>query len=519
MASIFDDYKPGSPSPASPAAPAASTAPSSSRSGIFKDYTPAAQAPAAASSAPPAAPPDNPNAYHPGFLGKFTNEMEDALTFGLADTATAKVGNWLSYLGVPNATPNVDAMRAQTQQYRKDIGPVAATVADVAPMFAGGVATRGPAMVADAARAATGGSRLAGWGAGTLASGAQGAGSGALGTLGHGGSAQDAESAAGWGAVLGLGTGALGVGSARPRGAPTLSAAEAEAARELAYVPMASVQFHPDDVDPAYTSALLNLGKDQRAGLSDGFQSTLREHLGQNAIGTTSASDIDGFARGVREAARTNADSVVAGRISDNLRGVLENATPVSGHAPGTAALMQDGANAAQARFKNAQMLEEWRRQANLPTSGGIGEVAPSGAYSELKANPQFYSDPDVNAAMRGVAGAGGMIPGGWLIKHAVAYPAIGAGIGALGGGATGYFGAGKGEDPWSRALEEAAVFAGGGLAAGYGGGAARNALTNRALRAAGPTLTSGAPYAAAPTAFRDAVRNLIYGQGAAGNL
>ena len=39
------------------------------------------------------------------------------------------------------------------------------------------------------------------------------------------------------------------------------------------------------------------------------------------------------------------------------------------------------------ARLKNAQILEDWRRQANLPCSGGIGEVAPSGAYSELKAN------------------------------------------------------------------------------------------------------------------------------------
>ena len=146
------------------------------------------------------------------------------------------------------------------------------------------------------------------------------------------------------------------------------------------------------------------------------------------------------------EAASTNADHVVAGRISDNLRNVLENATPISGHAPGVAAAMQDGAQAANARFKNAQMLEEWRRQANLPTSGGIGEVAPSGAYSELKANPQFYSDPDANAAMRGVAGAGSAIPGGWLIKHAVAYPAIGAALGRATAAWTGFAGAGKDE-------------------------------------------------------------------------
>ena len=366
----------------------------------------------------------------------------------------------------------------------------------------------------------TGGSRLAGWGAGAAASGAESAASAGLGTLGHGGSLQDAKTAAEWGAVLGLGTGALGVGSARtPSGAPTLSAKDAEAARDMAYAPMNSVRFHPNDVDSAYTDGLTGLGKDQRAGLSDGFQATLREHLGQNAVGTTSASEIDGFARGVSEAASTNADHVVAGRIRDNLRNVLENATPISGHAPGVAAAMQDGAQAANKRFKNAQMLEEWRRQANLPTSGGIGEVAPSGAYSELKANPQFYSDPDANAAMRSVAGAGSAIPGGWLIKHAVAYPAIGAALGAGYGGVTGFAGAGKDEDPWSRALEEAALFGGGGLAAGAGARWTKNYLTNRALGAAGPTLTSGAPYAAPPTAVRDIVRSLIYGQGAAGNL
>jgi hypothetical protein len=119
---------------------------------------------------------------------------------------------------------------------------------------------------------------------------------------------------------------------------------------------------------------------------------------------------------------------------------------------------------------------------------------APAGTYSELKANPKFYSDPDVNAAMRGVAGAGSAIQGGWLIKHAVAYPAIGAGIGALGGAGSGFFGAGKGEDPWSRAAEEAAFFGGGGLLAGAGAKWGRNALTNRAIRAAAPTLTGGRP-------------------------
>jgi hypothetical protein len=498
MASIFDDYKPAG--DATAARPPASPAPASSGSGIFKDYTPAARAPASAVATPADGDqPDWLNQNAVPTLGQMSVlEKPDDVSYG--DFVRAHLAEWArggrrigqaaddyvraatnafgvgdrvaAYLSGLTGVGGGDlaAQRAQTAAANERLGPVAyaANMTGYGPVSALRIAPR----AADAAQALTGGSRLAGWGAGAAASGAESAASAGLGTLGHGGSAQDAKTAAEWAAVLGLGTGALGVASARtPSGEPTLSAAEAEAARDMAYAPMSSVQFHPNDVDPAYTSALLNLGKEQRAGLSDGIQSTLREHLGQNAIGTTSASDIDGFARGVSEAALTNADKVVAGRINQNLRGVLENATPVSGHALGVAAQLQDGAQAANARFKNAQMLEEWRRQANLPTSGGIGEVAPGGAYSELKASPQFYSDPDVNAAMRGVAGAGSAIPGGYLVKHALAYPLIGAGLGALGGGTAGFFGAAKDENQWTRAAEEALMFGGGGLAAGYGAG------------------------------------------------
>jgi hypothetical protein len=289
--------------------------------------------------------------------------------------------------------------------------------------------------------------------------------------------------------------------------------------RKSAYDALDAVEFHPNSVDQAYTGAFANLGKDQRAGLSPGFQSTLREHLDQIGQGVTTAGEIDGFARGVKEAATTNADKVVAGRIGDNLDRVLQTAPPVSGHAPGVAAQLQDAATAAHMRLENARMLEEWRRAADIPGSGGIGEVAPGGAQAELLKHPQFYSDPDVNTAMKSVAGAGGMIPGGWLIKHAVAYPAAGAAIGAVTGAGSGFFGAGKDESPGARALERALEYGGSGALAGFGARYGRDILTNRAIRAAGPTLTSGAPYVPPPTAFRDAVRNLIYGQGAAGNL
>ena len=95
------------------------------------------------------------------------------------------------------------AQRAQTAAANERLGPVAyaANMTGYGPVSALRIAPR----AADAARALTGGSRLAGWGAGAAASGAEGAASAGLGTLGHGGSLQDAKTAAEWGAVLGLG--------------------------------------------------------------------------------------------------------------------------------------------------------------------------------------------------------------------------------------------------------------------------------------------------------------------------
>ena len=175
--------------------------------------------------------------------------------FGVGD----RIAAYLSGLtGVGGG--DLAAQRAQTAAANERLGPVAyaANMTGYGPVSALRIAPR----AADAARALTGGSRLAGWGAGAAASGAEGAASAGLGTLGHGGSLQDAKTAAEWGAVLGLGTGALGVGSARtPSGAPTLSANGAEAARDMAYAPMNSVRFHPNDVDSAYTGGLHQPGQ------------------------------------------------------------------------------------------------------------------------------------------------------------------------------------------------------------------------------------------------------------------
>ena len=285
-----------------------------------------------------------------------------------------------------------------------------------------------------------------------------------------------------------------------------------------AYFPTHSINFPLHQVSDAYNDAANGLTKDQQAGLSTGFRSLLDEHLEQNSkTATTSASEIDGFQRGLNEGATTKADGVLANRISENLDNVLKTVKPVTpsgdpdpNFATGEAADLLAKAKLAASQRMNAEGIAEARRVAAIPGSPGIGDTGANWARGELKANPQFYTDPDVNAAMSSVAGAGSWIPPSYLFKHALAYPLAGA----LVGGGHGYESGG-----WEQAGQEALEMGTVGALASYGLPAWRNALVRGALKQAAPTLTAGAPFPQ-PTPssdMADMVRRIIYGQGAAG--
>jgi hypothetical protein len=105
-----------------------------------------------------------------------------------------------------------------------------------------------------------------------------------------------------------------------------------------------------------------------RRDLSPGMWDKVEQHINANSgMSTLTASNIDGFARDVKSAASTPADSVLAARIQDNLDGVLNTATPNWGQTPaGQKALdVVRNARAATAAAKNASDLADMTKNLN----------------------------------------------------------------------------------------------------------------------------------------------------------
>ena len=293
------------------------------------------------------------------------------------------------------------------------------------------------------------------------------------------------------GGGIGLLLGLPGVGSAAAPAA-SKSAAQAGADEAAAYARMKPVGFHPNDINAAYHDAWNDLTPAQINDLSPVFKapgSVVGDQLRTTRqAGGASADTLNGYVRNLRDRATTSADGVLANKISDNLDDMFANTAPITNHPVGLASDLQTAAKTASGQARNAEMLEEARRVGGLPGGGGVGQTIPDAAQSALKNNPQFYTG-DADAAMRSLAGAGGWVPGGYMMKHAIAYPLAGAVAGGVHGYATG------GSDPWTRAAEEAGTGLVGGFAAGKVAPMIKSGLVKRALSTAGPTLTAGAPY------------------------
>lgn len=437
-------------------------------------------------------------------LGLSTQAAQDYATYGGADVLQSQLPS----------SPSLDQLRAQTQQAHAAMGAGDIPIGLATGMVGPGL--KAPAMAADLARAATGGSKLAGWGAGALASGGMGAGSAGLGTLGHGGSVQDILSSAKLGGGIGLGLGMLGVGSAKA-GAPLASKSTAalQAESDAARADMTPYGFYGSDVRQAYDDARAALTPAQRGGISPTLNRNIRGQQAQIPnTSLTSADTINGFGRRIFRGAQNEDDIALATKIRENLHNnVLGSTPPVTGQPAGEALKLNTVANQATQNLKNSQMIDAWRQAAALPGSGGIGEEAITGAQAALKNKPYYYTDPNVNAAMQNVASAGSSLPGSWLFKHSVGYPLASAAVGAIGGGVHGYESGSA--DPWSAALREAAEFGTVGFLTGYGLPGARSALARRAINAAEPALTQGAPFG--PPAGSDLLRAWLFSRGAKG--
>jgi|SRR5580704_417626 hypothetical protein len=474
----------------------------------------------------------------------YSRTAVDAATFGLGDRLQ-------SYLtGNP-----LDQERAATAAASGRLGAMAPIVSGA--MYAAGPGELGAASkIGEAVAPAIGK-----WAGGVLGSGVEGALAGGAGAAGH-------DEDVGQGALLGGAFGAAGgvPGGVVGRGAaltPPVTEDALRAAAKTAYAPLDAIVFHgPTQVKPALdavtntmTDAEQDLAKSTMAKVNKLGGVTNANGTVTGGVGLATASDLQSYQKIFGNLAQTGTDEdrEFAPKFKDALEGVMQNTTPIGrnvtpgqgmslmtpgqlgapGPAAGEAAAARDAGNIPFGRAEDLKRLQDWQDKSAVaggpdvggqasawlrtpegqqyappPASGAAPSTAPQ--YSALNNLAQTNAGPDLSAA-----------PNAWDVRHAV-HPLVsaltaGAVTGAGGQIAEGHF------DPATLAAEMLS-----GMATGYMLHKGVPTLTKtfiqgpaqaRAIDAARSTLSTGQFQAPVlPDAnFRDAVRSLIFGQGARG--
>lgn len=469
------------------------------------------------------------------WLNHMTRVLQDATTFGLAD----KLGD------LPGTGTNVAAERAKTDAARTAVGPIASTAADLAGYSVGAGSLGGAAKIGEAAAPYLAKLPLTGagqWLGGVLGSGTEGALASGAGALGHGQSTSDAESAALYGGALGAGAGTLGgvVGRGGTL-APAQSAADLLAQAKQQYAPLTNVLYdatkevHPalDPIDAQNALRDWSGYKWNDATKTSGEINTL---LNKPQLSANDLQQSQSYLKGIAGDGRSDPnDALYAAHYAGKLQGVLDNATPQTGvpqnwsnptNAPSFASATKAAGDALYAKAQDVGRLNDWIGKSAVPGGPDVGGQAsawlrsPEGQnfaapgtpqYDALSALAKTNAGPDLSAG-----------PNAWDVRHAV-HPLVsaltaGAITGAGGQIAEGHF------DPAALAAETLS-----GVATGYmlhkGLPAFQQKFIQgpaqaRAIDAARSTLSTGQLQAPVlPDApFRDAVRKLIFGQGAAGS-
>ena len=507
----FDNYT--SPSAAAPAA---------SSSGAFANY----QSPASSAAAEPG------GDWIPGsvWLRHMSRVLDDATTFGLAD----KLGD------LPGTGTNVAAERAKTQAARDALGPVASTMADIGGYTAGAGELGGAKAIGEAAAPYLAKLPLTGaggWLGGVLGSGAEAAIAGGAGALGHGGSASDAGNAAMWSGALGAGAGSLGGVVGRGGTLPPAPTADAlsDAAKQ-AYAPLTNVLYdatkevHPA-IDPIDAQNALRDWSGYKWNDATKTKGEINTLLDKPQLSANDLQQSQSYLKGIASDGRSDAnDAMYAAHYAGKLQDVLDNATPQTGvpqnwtnptGAPSFASATKAAGDALFGKAQDVGRLDDWIAKAKVPQGPDVGsqassylrtgagqQFAPPGStgYDALSTLAKTSAGPDLSAA-----------PSAFDFRH-LAHPLVGAAVG-------GALGVGSEHELDPAHIGEAMILGG---TLGYGAhkgipaiqGALQRAAQQRAIDAARVALSTGVQQsplgAAAP--FRDAVRKLIFGQGAAGS-
>jgi hypothetical protein len=477
---------------------------------------------------------------HLGELGKGLSQMGGtaadyarvaANTYGLGDSLTASTkalyGDATGNTQGTDYLSNLAAAKAATAAASARLG----TAGNIAASMTGG----GPlAELASGAGSAitplVGGNR---WLGGVLGSAAVGGGSTAAGEVGRN------EAVSPW--DIGVGT-ALGAAGGVPGGvvdrggalAPPISADDLHAAARQIYKPLDNIIFDAkSEVHPeldAFKTAIGNTtdltGK--RLDQAKGTSAILDDLYGTPQL---TGRNIQEAQRSLDKIAASQSSSVqdqeYAPKLKAALGNVMDNGLPFAGvpagnQASGYAGLVQKAGDLIHGRAKDVDNLETMVAKSESGNKPDLG--AQMGAYMNSKSGMNFIKPgtPQYDAANVLSQSAQAPLTSGqgltmWDLKHHLMWPAIGLG----GAGALSLTGTEEGHQPaWAQIPEDIA-----GLGAGF---LLKNRLAaagmkgqQQALAAARTAFSTGQAQApvlpAAP--FRDAVRQLIFGQGAAGQL
>jgi hypothetical protein len=404
---------------------------------------PGPQAPGGAGQGPQAASPGAPS-WLPGSqtLSDMTRTFQDAMTFGGADYATAKVGAALhSLLGLPSI-PDVDQMRAQTAAASAAL-PLPLRVAAEGAGYA-----MGPGAGAEALGLRSGAGLLGGAWRGALEGGA----AGGLGAWGHGdnpivGTAEGlAGGAAGgalassvlnplsnWGATkLGQATGALN--------APGAITSAAKGVRDDAYDALKDVTYEPTLGPDALMPALQGIKNgvsaiDPAGNLSANSRSVaaLDALIGRTASPANKTQTAESILSTIDKVSgyqgpMGGAENDIAPVIKTGLQNYLQNANPTSAHSAGDALDLIQAAKDAHQTYKNALSLQ------NMSQSlAGFGQ---SPGPQAQKLAETWYNDPSSPEyqALSKIANAGGGGMGAYNVMHMID-PVLGYVGASMGGG------------------------------------------------------------------------------------
>jgi hypothetical protein len=436
-------------------------------------------------------------------LSNMSRTFDDAMTFGGADYATAKVGAALhSLLGLPNV-PSADDLRAQTASASAALPAAVRIPTEIA----------GYAMGPGPAGAEALGLRGVGLVRGALGGAAEGAAASGLGAAGHGGSLSDVEGAAEMGGATGAVAGGLGGAFSRgPKpqapavGQPQSSTGPATgmyASKVSAYAPLDNIYFD----NPAYSGAINqaqtaigNVRDPQGLGVDLGIPKDV------NDIVTKLYREPVATGRVIQQASQDlrSTGDWTAHRFADALDNTLNTAQPMTGGQAGDAGAAKNAGDYLYGRINDLERLGDDPTQL---TKGAISKTA-----SYYPTQPGVQPGPEAQS-LSTLQNAVQPPFNWWHVRH-MAAPVIGAGLGA----AEGFFNPAEKQNPYLTAATQA--LEGGVLFSGLPAGAAAIGRARAANALAGARYAIGTGQAAPAATLGpggNALRNLLFGPGASG--